>query len=146
MIINRFKPNTRKASDNLKHQARINIKEYDYTDDNYPLLNDKDFRNFIEHIDEKDSVLIEDGNYYGTFNLIYPNMDENLKKELLNSKQKQNNLLNLETMDYRIVFIENESLQEKTINLIELKNELIGINRISEIIWNAIAIPKNLKK
>lgn len=56
MIINRFKP--QKKSGNILKQSKNNCFEYDFNNRTYPLLNDKSFRNFIEHIDEKDEKLI----------------------------------------------------------------------------------------
>lgn len=74
LIINRFKPQ-KQAGRKLKIQAQNNCIEYNYNKLYYPLLNDKNFRNFIEHIDERDRDLIESNQYYGTFNLIYEGMD-----------------------------------------------------------------------
>ena len=137
MIINRFKPH--KRSGNLFEQAKSNRIEYDYNKNNYPLLNNKSFRNFIEHIDERDEKLIDNNMYNGTFNLIYPNMDIKTKKELLNSVKPHNNLLNLEDMTYTILDSDNKdvpNIEKKIININELKEELIKINKISTTIWD----------
>ena len=74
LIINRFKPQ-KQAGRKLKIQAQNNCIEYNYNKLYYPLLNDKNFRNSIEHIDERDRDLIESNQYYGTINLIYEGMD-----------------------------------------------------------------------
>lgn len=137
MIINRFKPH--KKSGNLFEQSKSNRIEYDFNKNNYPLLNDKSFRNFIEHIDERDEKLIDNKMYNGTFNLIYPNMDIKIKKGLLNVERPQNNLLNLEDMTYTILDSNNtanSSIEKKIININELKTELIQINTISTSIWD----------
>ena len=135
LIINRFKLKKEMENKNIGIQIKNNCQEYDFTEERYPLLNDKKFRNFIEHIDEKDAMLIENEKYFGTFNLIYHNMDVKLKKELLDTEKQQNNLLNLEEMTYTILNSYNNEIKKKTINLIELKKELIEINKISESIW-----------
>lgn len=137
MIINRFKPH--KKSGNLFEQAKNNCLEYEFDNNNYPLLNNKSFRNFIEHIDERDEKLIDSGIYNGTFNLIYPNMDIKIKKGLLNPEKPQNNLLNLEDMTYTILDSNNtsdSSIEKKIININELKKELTRINTISTSIWD----------
>lgn len=133
MIINRFKP--QKKNGNIILQAENNCIEYNFSEEKYPLLNDKKFRNFIEHIDEKDETLIDNELYFGMFNLVYPNMDAKVKKELLDTEKQQNNLLNLEDMTYTILNSYNSEIKKKTINLNELKKELIEINKISENIW-----------
>lgn len=133
MIINRFNPQKKKG--NIVLQAENNCIEYDFSKEKYPLLNDKKFRNFIEHIDEKDETLSDNKLFFGMFNLIYPDMDTKLKKELLDAKKQQNNLLNLENMTYTILNSYNNKIKKKTIDLNELKKELIEINRISEDIW-----------
>ena len=137
MIINRFKP--QKKSGNILMQSQNNCIEYEFDSKNYPLLNDKSFRNFIEHIDERDEILIENKVYYGTFNLIYFNMDGKIKDGLLDTKKQQNNLLNLEDMTYTILDVEKyngSNIVKKVININELKNELMRINNVSKIIWN----------
>lgn len=137
MIINRFKP--QKKNGNILIQSQNNCIEYEFNSKNYPLLNDKRFRNFIEHIDERDEVLIENKVYYGTFNLIYSKMDIKIKNELLNTKKQQNNLLNLEDMTYTILDVEKyngSNIVKKVININILKDELIKINNISKAIWN----------
>lgn len=137
MIINRFKPQKKRG--NILIQSQNNCIEYEFNSKNYPLLNDKSFRNFIEHIDERDEILIENEVFYGTFNLIYTKMDKKMKSDLLNEEKQQNNLLNLENMTYTILDVEkyNESnIVKKVININELKKELIKINNISKTIWN----------
>lgn len=136
MIINRFKPH--KKTGNIFEQAKNNCIEYEFNKENYPLLSNKSFRNFIEHIDERDEVLIDKGMFFGTFNVIYKGMDNEIREGLLNPKQQQNNLLNLEEMTYSILDIERttgENIERKDINIIELKKELEKINDISKKIW-----------
>ncbi len=138
MIINRFKPHSQ-AGEKIKMQAKNNCVEYEYNKENYPLLNDKSFRNFIEHIDEKDEILIENKNYYGTFNLVYEGMDDKIKNDLLSKEKQQNNLLNLEDMTYTILDSNKGKeifIEKKVIDIKELKFELSKINDISNKIWS----------
>lgn len=142
MIINRFNPQKKKG--NILLQSENNCIEYDFNTENYPLLSDKSFRNFIEHIDERDEILIEKKAYYGTFNLIYPHMDNKLKEELLNENKQQNNLLNLENMTYTILDIEKNDTKDivkKVIDISRLKEEILKINNISKTIWGYISLP-----
>ena len=106
--------------------------------ENYPLLHDKSFRNFIEHIDEKGHMLIEKHKYWGTFNLIYPNMKEKVRNDLLDSHKPQNNLLNIENMTYTILDYDKktDSIKTKIINILELEKELQQIQKISSRIWS----------
>lgn len=140
-LINRFNPVKKPNSNiwkNIENQAEKTKKEYGYDKRSYQLLTDKDFRNFIEHIDEKDEVLVNDNLYFGTFNLIYPHMNKKIKENLLNPKKPQNNLLNLIDKTYTIYFVNNKNNKKeiKTIDLKELKKEIEEINVISNRIWN----------
>lgn len=127
MIINRFKISNQTGNRAL--QVDNNCKQYNFKKDEYPLLYDKSFRNFIEHIDERDEFLIDNNIYYGTFNLIYPKMDSKIKEGLLDSKKDQNNLLNIEKMTYTILDynkLKNNKgkLNKKTIDLKKLEIEI----------------------
>lgn len=142
-LINRFNPIKKHDSNiwnNIENQAKNTRKEYGYDIGAYKLLKDKDFRNFIEHIDEKDEVLVNENKFFGTFNLIYPHMNKKSKEELLDDKKPQNNLLNLIDKTYTIYFVNNRNNKKgiKTINLKELKQEIENINMISNRIWNYI--------
>lgn len=138
MIINRFKPHKKRG--NILIQSQKNCIEYDFNNNNYPLLSDKSFRNFIEHIDERNEALIENKVYYGTFNLIYSKMDKKTKNDLLSTERQQNNLLNLEDMTYTILDVEKHNngyhIVKKVININMLKDELKKINSISKAIWD----------
>lgn len=128
-----------------KERIERNKKEYNYVfiDSNgkkkykYPIIGNNEIRNFIEHIDEKDEELIKRKIYNGSFNVIYKGMNIRMKKELLDDKRKQNNLLNLITKEYKILTIDskNDQIKEHTINLIELKKELEEIKKINDKIW-----------
>ena len=117
------------------------VTAFEFNKINYPLLNDVDFRNFIEHINEKDCKLIEKQNYYGMFNLIYPGMDIKTKNNLESKSKIQNNIYNFIDKTYSIAFINNEHLKQKKIDLIELKNEISKIYEISNKIWDYLSNP-----
>lgn len=137
----------RRFFNNNTNAERIerNKKEYNYISINakgkricnYPIISNNEVRNFIEHIDERDEDLIVEGIYNGSFNVIYKGMNQQVKKELLDTKMKQNNLLNLLTKEYMIITIDKntKNLKEHRLNLIELKKELEKLKSINDAIW-----------
>lgn len=141
-IVKRFTYNTRSSIDDKRIDR--NKSEYNYEIEgncNYPNLNNKKIRNFIEHVDEKDEDLIKAGKYYGTFNVIYKGMNQLIKKDLLSDKKKQNNILNLIDKTYTIYYIKEITstgkikTNEYYINLLELKNEIETLRDINNQIW-----------
>ena len=100
------------------------------------MLHDKSFRNFIEHIDERDERLVDSNNYFGTFNMIFSGMDMNTRKDLLKTDKPQNNLLNLEDMSYTIFESNGGAVSQKTISILQLETELRDINEISNKLWS----------
>ena len=104
---------------------------------NYPVIGNDKVRNFVEHIDEKDEVLIDKGLYNGTFNVIYNGMNLKTKKELQNDERKQNNLLNLITKEYKVLNIDTKTkeVHEYRINLMDLKKELENLKGHNDSIW-----------
>lgn len=121
---------------NRKEYNYILINEHGKSICNYPIIGDNNIRNFIEHIDEKDEVLMNIGIYYGSFNVIYKGMNQRLKIELLNNEKKQNNLLNLLTKEYKILTVENGTVKEYKLNLVELEEELKELKKINDKIWD----------
>ncbi|MBE5820079.1 MAG: hypothetical protein E7310_04645 [Clostridiales bacterium] len=121
---------------NRKEYNYILINEHGKSICNYPIIGDNNIRNFIEHIDEKDEVLMNIGIYYGSFNVIYKGMNQRLKIELLNNEKKQNNLLNLLTKEYKILTVEDGIVKEYKLNLIELEQELKELKKINDKIWS----------
>lgn len=150
LIVNRF---IDKASDSFKDnesrtkQIDLNRKEYGFSRECYPLLSNSDIRNHLEHIDVKDQILIEKGQYRGTYNVIYPNMDAKVEMALTDFSKPQNNLLDLKKMTFsvltsnRVKNIENASITELSIDLLKLEKELTEINNISNRIWDYMQNP-----
>ena len=138
LINDRFVFKNRNYSEELEKNINRNIIEYDFTSDNYPLLSDKGFRNFIEHINERSELLIKNKKYYGTFNFVHESMKKELCEELLSEDKPQNNILNLINKTYNIIDENEGVLIKKSISLEELKKELIIINKHSNNIWNYI--------
>ncbi len=118
----------------------VNIKNYTFDKIKYPIISRKDIRNFIIHIDERYYDLIRANNYYGTFNVIFKNMEDDIENDFLRKDRPQNNLLNLKEMKYRILDPNNGDGEAifKEVNLMDLKGELEIINKQAEFIWGSI--------
>ena len=136
LIINRFKQ-WENSSAKIKEASKKNCAEYEFNSNNYPNLNNKDFRNFIEHIDERNEKLIESNKYFGTFNVIHEKLDKKTYTDLTNPEKPQNNILNLNDFTYTILDVENNkvSYKLKTISLLELKSELENLEERNTMIW-----------
>lgn len=110
---------------------------------NYPIISDKEIRNFIEHIDERDEMLMKNGLYNGTFNVIYKGMNQQTKKDLLNDEKRQNNLLNLLSKEYKILTVndKDDNVNEFKLDLTGLNAELEKLKKINDTIWSFLTDP-----
>lgn len=77
-----------KIERNRKEYDYNSIDEYGVMTCKYPIINGNEIRNFVEHINEKDEILMNMGLYNGCFNVIYEGMDEQLKKALLSNERR----------------------------------------------------------
>lgn len=127
----------------MEKQAEVSRKEYGFDKEEYKVLQNNKIRNFIQHINEKDEILINDNLYHGTFNLIYQHMNQKTRNELLNIKKPQNNFLNLCDKTYTIYYVDNKTGKKEIIivDLKELYKDIESINIISNKIWNYITNP-----
>lgn len=136
LIYNRFVCTRRNAPANVLKLQQMNRQQYEFDESRFPLLHDKSFRNFIEHINERDERLVDSNNYFGTFNMIFSGMDMNTRKDLLKTDKPQNNLLNLEDMSYTILESNGGAVTQKTISILQLETEIKDINEISNKLWS----------
>ena len=67
-------------------RRKINRQNYQFTDTDFPILSNKDFRNTIEHIDEHNITVINAHNGVGGFNYINDDTSEELVNTLLSHK------------------------------------------------------------
>lgn len=95
-------------------------------------------RNYITHVDERNTKFIKNNSYFGSFNFIYESLDKNTKNTLLANSEKQGNLLDLTSMHYRIVDSKQEIVD---IDLELLKEEMKKVHRESDQI-----LSKNFRK
>lgn len=101
-------------------RRKINRKNYHFTDTDFPILSNKDFRNTIEHIDEHNITVINAYNGVGGFNYI----DDDTSEELVNTllSQKHNHIYTLD-MRKKVLYITRHE-NELELNLTELTDEL----------------------
>jgi len=97
-----------------------NRDNYRFTDEKYPILSNKDARNVIEHIDERNQQIIMSRNGVGGFNLI----DAETPSELVTTLREKTDL-----HPYTLDLIKNELLirskdSDLVINIDDLKSEL----------------------
>ena len=141
-----MKPKDEENLDEREQQVRNNRYEYSYTSENYPILSSAWlFRNFIEHLDERSDEIIKEDYFQGTFNVVFPFMDDEKKDEYTENIKLNVNLLDLSAMEYR-VFCRNKTDGEvkdtiKTIDLNGLVGEVKRINEIASRIWEYLNNP-----
>ena len=128
----------KECSETMKKRLKRNREDYSFSEESYPLLFDKGFRNYIEHISSKNEKLINNNRFYGTFNFIHYEMKTKTIKELTDKNKPQNNLLNLIDRTYNIATMKESEIVFKSISLDGLKKELEKIYRISSKIWKNI--------
>ena len=145
-IWNRFSFNNRSGIDDKR--VNRNIKEYNFgkLDSNNQFINvnyksfNKKIRNFVQHIDEKDEILMKNNLYFGTFNVIYKGMNPSIKKDLLNPLKKQNNILNLIDKTYIVYSPEQKDGKVKyielKINLNDLNIDLLNLKKTNDTIFS----------
>lgn len=133
-IANRFL-HLNKEKEEEQRIRNKNQKEYQFNNENYPLLSNKIFRNFVEHIDEKNLIFIRENGGVGGFNVIFEETTEEEEKGFLNIK-RQNNTLNLKKHCYFIY--DNREQKMISLNLDELYLELNQLSEINQTIWEYI--------
>lgn len=112
-----------------------NCKSYDFRKDNFPILYEKEFRNFVTHIDERNIDFILENKGVGGFNVIFEDTTESEKEAYLNFKL-QNNTLDLVNKIYYIYSNKKNKMMNLKLDL--LKEELKKLEEINNIIWSYI--------
>ncbi len=119
-------------------QVKNNRSVYGFDSKSFPWLLSSEFRNFIEHVDERADLLISNESYFGAFTIVYREMDEEIRKGICSDKKLQNCVLNLEDMTYRILVREKDTFRPKTIPLLKLKNELVLLRITADKEWSKV--------
>ncbi len=105
-------------------RKQANIQNFQFTPDNFPILNDKRGRNTIEHLDEHNRKIIEMCDGVGGFNLIDVDTEPSLITHLRDKRETHPYTLDLISREILIVRNGEEKL---SINIDDLKNELLKL-------------------
>ena len=128
-------------SDERYQQYTNNRKEYEFSDDTFPVLAAiHKMRDSMEHIDERDDRLIEGDSFYGTFNVVHADMDQEMVDGLMDTSKSQNNLLDIDGMTYTTFVRKGGKLVRDSTSRIELKAELTRILERAERIWSYVTM------
>lgn len=112
-----------------------NCKSYDFSRANFPILYEKEFRNFVTHIDERNIDFILENKGVGGFNVIFEDTTESEKEAYLDFKL-QNNTLDLVNKIYYIYSKKKNKMINLKLDL--LRKELKKLEEINNIIWSYI--------
>lgn len=108
----------------MRERKQLNIKNFQFSSDAFPVLSDRRCRNTIEHIDEHNQKIIERCDGVGGFNLIAEDTPPDLIEFLRNKRTVQPYTLDLLDREILIVRSGEELL---SINLDSLKEELLRL-------------------
>lgn len=124
-IENRFIIIDGKDKGDKLHWKQVNIKNFDYCKEKYPILSDRRARNMMEHIDEYNQKIIQEKKGVGGFNLIDSTTDEKLVETLRLRTDTHPYTLDLQ----RKVLMVSRKGEDIAIDLDELRNELIQLQK-----------------
>ena len=119
-ISERFRLSKKCKKNEYDERRIINRKNYQFSDKEFPILSNKDFRNTIEHIDEHNINVIAEYTGVGGFNYIDDSTSESLNDKLLSKRINHIYTLNLRKNEVYITRNGNEL----TLDLTSLKAEL----------------------
>lgn len=103
-----------------------NKREYRYEESTYKIINIKDPRNIIEHIDEKNLKNLQN-NYVGGFNVIFKDSAESFVKSLRENRKYYPFILDL-TLD-AVLFYDCSNEVEYSVNIGDLYLELVSLKK-----------------
>lgn len=101
-------------------RRKINRNNYQFSDKDFPILSNKDFRNTVEHIDEHNINVITEHIGVGGFNYIDNSTSDEFNNTLLSNRNSHIYILNLCKMELYIT----RNGKELTLDLTSLKAEL----------------------
>lgn len=134
-ISNRFIINDRNDKGINLERKQMNIKNFFFDKDTFPILSNKQAKNTIEHIDEFNNEIISRNNGVGGFNVI----DKETSEEFVNAIDNDMHIYTLNLVKREILVIRK---QEKiVINLDELKNELLTLKEKVSDLLSIISTP-----
>lgn len=138
-INERFASNS-KHSEEKKEINAYNRQNFQFTDKEFPILSNKDFRNTIEHIDEHNYKIIKEHGGVGGFNTIFANTSSELKKALTERQTQHPYTIDLEKGELHIERNKN-TREHLVLYLVELKDELIKLSKNIDYFFSIIEDP-----
>lgn len=126
-----------------KNLIKLNRTNYDFSEDNFPILSNKMPRNIIEHVDERNLLTIKESNGVGGFNVIFEDSDQELISDLLDNRQFYPYILDLRNKSVYFYNIQSnaDNNKEFQINLLKLKEELLKLKKNIKKIDNYLEWP-----
>lgn len=107
-----------------RERKQVNMKNFQFSPDDFPILSDKRCRNTIEHIDEHNQKIIKVHNGVGGFNLINENTPPDLIEVL--RARRATHPYTLDLLNREILIVRNGK-ELLSIKLDSLKEELLKL-------------------
>ena len=148
-IANRFVPSG-KDNQEKKERKKRNRNSFQFTQEQFPILSDKRARNVIEHIDERDTLVIQKHNGVGGFNVIDDDVEDELATFLLNNKETHIYTLDLESEELLIrdkdedLVVNFEKLRAELLSLQENVNWLRDMIRKANVFLDTSSLPEGV--
>lgn len=124
-INNRFFSSNNKSKKKDRVRRSVNMQNYKFSEKEFPILSNKNARNTVEHLEEYNSSIIEQYGGVGGFNVIFPNMQEDVKEVIERRNDIHPYTLNL--IENSLYILRNK--EHITIDLMALKEELLKLRR-----------------
>ena len=125
---------TKKDKGLVLERKKMNLQNFNFSTNTFPILSDKRARNMIEHIDEYNQTIIFEHHGVGGFNLIEEDTQEELVKILETTKNVHPYTLNLKEKELYIRYKNDDII----IGMDDLKSELnklrTNVNELIELI------------
>ncbi len=118
----------------------LNRNNYCFNDKDYPYLNNKSFRNTIEHIDEHNQKIVARYGGVGGFNVLSASSPDELKKALTERQKEHPYTLYIESGELHIERNFNKR-KHLTLVLADLKSELIKLSHSVDSFHSLIQDP-----
>lgn len=129
----RFKPVDKKINaEEINERVRTNCKNYQFDENKYPILSNKQFRNTVEHIDEYNIKTILKYKGVGGFNYIDNETDKKLIEIL--RKDKTSHIYTLDLLGDEVYIQKGD--KSLSFNINSLKRELEELKVSVDELWN----------
>ena len=123
-----------------KELIACNRQNFQFTDEEFPILSNKDYRNTIEHIDEHNYKIIKEYGGVGGFNTLSSSTSAELKKALTERQAQHPYTIDLEKGELHIERNKKEH-KHMILSFGELKKELIKLSNNIDCFLSLIEDP-----